>query len=144
MYLGKPLVLITSDLIDEAGFDVLVGTEESRVPSTHYTERAYVMAKGFIIHALQRPVGGLEDTITWLYLCPDGPQLLRQVIAESEVVKTGGVGMEAHNTDGISTSTVLEPSSHMMSLTSGALKMLRKHVLVLKDISHSNLDRSTG
>lgn len=137
-------MLITTNPTDEAGFDVLVGTEESRVPSIHYTERAYVMAKGFIIHALQRPVGGLEDVITWLYLCPDGPQLLRQVIAESEAVNNGGVGMEAHGPDGTPSSTVLEPTSHMMSLTSGALKMLRKHVLVLKDISHSNLDHSTG
>lgn len=137
-------MLTTTYLTDEAGFDVLVGTEESRIPSIHYTERAYVMAKGFIIHALQRPVGGLEDVITWLYLFPGGPQLLRQVIAESEAVDNGGVVTETQELGGSSNSTVPKPSTRMMPLTSGALKMLRKHVLVLKDISHNKMDNSAG
>lgn len=127
---------------DEAGFEVLIGTEESRVPSIYYTERAYVMAKGFIIHALQRPVGGLEDVITWLYLSTTGPQLLRQVIAESEAVDNGGAVTETQGPGGGSTSTVLESSSHMSPLSSGALKMLRRHVLVLKDILHNKVDHS--
>ena len=129
---------------DEAGFDVLIGTEESRVPSTHYTERAYVMAKGFITHALQRPVGGLEDVITWLYLSTTGPQLLRQVIAESEAVDNGGAVTEVQGPDGGSTSVASESSSHMSPLSSGALKMLRRHVLVLKDILHNKLDHGVG
>lgn len=138
------LILTILAPIDEAGFDVLVGTEESRVPSLHYTERAYVMSKGFIIHALQHPVGGLEGVTAWLYLSPDGPQLLRQVITESEAVDHGGEVTEARGPGGGPASVVLEPSLHMMPLTSGALKMLRKHVLVLKDILYNKLGHSAG
>ena len=102
------------------------------------------MSKGFIIHALQHPVGGLEDVITWLYLFPEGPQLLRQVIAESEAVDNGGIVEEAQGQGGGPTSAISRPSSHMTPLSSGALKMLRRHVLVLKDILNKKLDHSAG
>ena len=102
------------------------------------------MAKGFIIHALQHPIGGLEDVITWLYLLPDGPQLLRQVIAESEAVDNGGIVTEGQDPSEGSSSTVMKASSHMTPLSSGALKMLRKHVLMLKGILHKNLNHSAG
>ncbi|SLM38061.1 Ubiquitin-conjugating enzyme/RWD-like [Lasallia pustulata] len=138
------LVLVKEPYYNEAGFDVLVGTEESRIPSIHYSERAYVMAKGFIIHALQHPVGGLEDVIIWLYLLPDGPQLLRHVIAESEAVDNGGMLTEGQGPSEGSSSTVMKASSHMTPLSSGALKMLRKHVLMLKGTLHKNLNHSAG
>jgi ubiquitin-conjugating enzyme E2 O len=32
-----------------------------------YNEKAYVLSRGFVRHALEIPVGGLESEINWMY-----------------------------------------------------------------------------
>ena len=76
---------------DEAGFDVLVGNEDFKVASAQYTERAFVMSKGFIKGAFEHPLKGITDIIDWLYLSSQpGPHLLRQVVEESDdIIRQG-------------------------------------------------------
>ena len=72
---------------DEAGFDVLANTDESSTPSALYTERAFVLSRGFVHHALSSKPGGVTDVVEWLYDKPAmeraGPWLLRSVIEEA-------------------------------------------------------------
>jgi len=72
---------------DEAGFDILANTDESRTTSALYTERAFVLARGFVQRALNSKPGGMADIIEWLYDRPSteggGPWLLRTVIKEA-------------------------------------------------------------
>ena len=69
---------------DEAGFEVLANTDESRTTSAMYTERAYILARGFVERALTTNPGGITDIIQWLYReSPAGgrsPELLKKVI----------------------------------------------------------------
>ena len=81
------LVLVKEPYYNEAGFDVLVGTEESHVTSAQYTEKAFVMAKGFVKTALAQPPSGVADIINWLYLpSQPGPHLLELIVKESKAL----------------------------------------------------------
>ncbi|KAL9108284.1 MAG: hypothetical protein Q9227_006881 [Pyrenula ochraceoflavens] len=53
---------------NEAGFESLEASGEYAIESAHYTEKCYVMARGFIKHALRNLVLGFEDVLTWNYL----------------------------------------------------------------------------
>ncbi|KAI9811714.1 MAG: hypothetical protein M1827_005259 [Pycnora praestabilis] len=83
------LVLVKEPYYNEAGFDILADTEDSRVTSAQYTEKAYVLARGFVNHALQYPVEGFEYVLQWLYLPRqrNGPEMLREVtLAAKDVI----------------------------------------------------------
>ncbi|KAI9841779.1 MAG: hypothetical protein M1838_003424, partial [Thelocarpon superellum] len=49
------LVLVKEPYYNEAGFEILVGTDESRIASAQYSERAYLLGQSFVIHALMHP-----------------------------------------------------------------------------------------
>lgn len=83
------LVLVRSPYFNEAGYEGLVGTEESKRPSALYSERVFLRAKGFLISALsrsERPSGlsGLQDIIEWIYRNAQGPRLLNATIQDVE------------------------------------------------------------
>lgn len=72
-------------MADEAGFDVLIGSAESQIPCALYSEKVYVMSKGFIKTALTTEPQGLADVIRWLYLSSQpGPSLLRRIVDDSK------------------------------------------------------------
>lgn len=128
------LVLVKEPYYNEAGFDALVGSDESRVTSAQYSERALVMAKGFVRHALRHPVGGLEVVVDWLYLPGPGerPQLLKKILETSrEIVR------RSEAKDDMSGEAVVRPalasSEEVTRVSSGALVLLRKHVLALEE-----------
>ena len=105
---------------DEAGFEILVGDNDSNVNSNLYSERARVMAKAFIARAITHQVGGLEDVIKWLYLAGDGPQLLQQSIKESRALLEDGEG-EGNAERG-----------SVPRLSSGAKILLRRHLQAME------------
>ncbi len=79
------LVLVKEPYYNEAGFDILMGSEESRTTSAQYTEKAFVLAKRFVKTALVQLPEGIEDIIQWLYLpSQPGPHLLNLVVEESK------------------------------------------------------------
>lgn len=68
----QALVLVKAPFFNEAGFE---GYEDMkpdqggyRIAGLQYAEKAFVMARGFVRHACERPVGGLEDVVAWIYL----------------------------------------------------------------------------
>ncbi|KAG1838169.1 hypothetical protein F4604DRAFT_1998295 [Suillus subluteus] len=61
------LVLVKEPWFCEPAYEKLRGTEEGMVNSQLYSEKAYVLSRGFVRRALEIPVGGLEAEIDWLY-----------------------------------------------------------------------------
>ncbi|GFF34965.1 hypothetical protein IFM58399_04051 [Aspergillus lentulus] len=131
------LVLVKNPFYNEAGYDVLAVDDKRRVESSQYTEKAFLTTRNFIKHALQHPVAGLEDVLTWNYLksgqkddASSRPHLLRRAIDSA-------VGMiEHHNntstTDKFDEENAAAPFVSRLSL--GAVVMLRKHVTDLEKI----------
>jgi len=128
------LVLVKEPYYNEAGFDALVGTEESRITSSQYSERALVMAKGFVRHALVRPVGGFEDAVDWLYLPGRGerPQLLQRILESSREIVRRSEAKADKNGETLA-GPGLASSEEVTRVSSGALVLLRKHVVALEE-----------
>ncbi|KAJ2919249.1 hypothetical protein MD484_g1157, partial [Candolleomyces efflorescens] len=72
------LVLVKEPWFCEPAFDKLRGTEEGTINSRLYSEKAYVLSRGFIRRALEIPLGGLEKEIEWLYYTNGGLQKVLQ------------------------------------------------------------------
>lgn len=122
---------------DEAGFDVLIGSADSRIPSELYTEKVYVLSKAFIKTALLLPPEGLDGVIKWLYLTsPEpGPRLLRRVVEDSEALLP-----ESHAANAIdeARSQTNESAPGTTKLSAGALILLRRNLVWLKDCLDSD------
>ncbi|KAF7306777.1 Isocitrate lyase [Mycena indigotica] len=61
------LVLVKEPWFCEPAYEKLRGTEEGIVNSRLYSEKAYVLSRGFVRRALELPPGGLETEIEWLF-----------------------------------------------------------------------------
>ncbi|KZT72795.1 hypothetical protein DAEQUDRAFT_722414 [Daedalea quercina L-15889] len=61
------LVLVKEPWFCEPAYEKLRGTEEGIVNSRLYSEKAYVLSRGFVRRALEIPLGGLEKEIYWFY-----------------------------------------------------------------------------
>jgi len=62
------LVFVRQPLYNEAGFELYREEKLFTLESQQYNEKAYVIARGFLKHALLRPVEGLDDVLSWLYV----------------------------------------------------------------------------
>ena len=123
-------------MIDEAGFDVLIGSAESQVPSSLYSEKAYVMSKGFIKTALTTMPHGLADVVQWLYLTSQpGPQLLRRVVDDSKKLLANKTTTSAF---GSAPDELGERGSTRAKLSTGASILLRRNVEWLEDFMMRN------
>lgn len=65
------LVFVKKPFYNEAGFEGYENDPAYTRESEQYSEKAFVMARGFVKHALSRPPGGMEDVLAWLYLPRD-------------------------------------------------------------------------
>ena len=133
-------------MLDEAGFDVLIGSAESQVPSALYSEKVYVMAKGFIKTALTNAPHGIADIVNWLYLSRQpGPQLLRRVLDDAKKLLTNTTYTSSTNNNTISTAssaisntTMDERGFARAKLSTGASILLQRHVDWLEDFMRRN------
>ena len=118
-------------MADEAGFDVLIGSEETQLPSAMYSERVYVMSKVFIKTALTNPPRGLADIIQWLYLSSQpGPHLLRRVFDDSRKLLDNNTTV---NTDGSASGEMGDGGFTVARLSTGASIVLKRHVDWMED-----------
>ena len=130
-------------MVDEAGFDALVGSEESRLSSRLYSERALVMSKGFVAYALSHQVAGLDDIIKWLYLSrtAEGPRLLEKIVEESRILLQQPVPEEERDflpQGSLDQTPLVEQQRGRVNLSSGAKMLLQKHLTVLTRILSDN------
>lgn len=114
-------------MADEAGFDVLIGSEGAQLPSAMYSERVYVMSKVFVKTALSNPPLGLADIIQWLYLpSQPGPRLLLRVYDDSRKLLD-------NNTHGGKSDGMGERGFMIARLSAGAAILLKRHVDWMED-----------
>ncbi|EPQ29104.1 uncharacterized protein PFL1_03393 [Pseudozyma flocculosa PF-1] len=96
------LVLVREPWFTEPAYEKLKGTEEGEVNSALYSEKAFVLARGFVRRALEQPPQGLRDELEFLYYGADSRgegepavrgrlekvmQRCRDLIAEAEEAK---------------------------------------------------------
>jgi len=89
------LVLVKEPWFCEPAFEKLRGTDEGTVNSRLYSEKAYVLSRGFVRRALEIPLGGLEAEINWLYytqgrlakVLQDSRALIQKSQLESEIAE---------------------------------------------------------
>ncbi|KAH8120020.1 hypothetical protein DFH11DRAFT_1557864 [Phellopilus nigrolimitatus] len=74
------LVLVKDPWFCEPAYEKWRGTDEGRVNSRLYSEKAYVLSRGFVRRALELPLGSLQDVIKDIYLSRGR---LEQVIKKS-------------------------------------------------------------
>ncbi|KAF8421398.1 hypothetical protein EV426DRAFT_705713 [Tirmania nivea] len=130
------LVLVKEPYYNEAGFSIYQNTPEAHLNSLLYSEKAYILARGFIKRVLTRPVSGFEEEIRWLYLPSyekrGGLGLLRKVVAGMKSVvwrserrvddsREVDVGAEV-GTEGVG------------RVSAGALVLLRRNLGALEEI----------
>ena len=81
----QTLSLISYQRTDEAGFEALQGIAQANPTSAVYSERAFVLSRGFVAKALQSLPAGCASIIEWLYLpSRNGPSLLRIVVQDCQ------------------------------------------------------------
>ncbi|KAL9008389.1 MAG: hypothetical protein Q9173_006480 [Seirophora scorigena] len=72
---------------DEAGYEALQGTAKSKHTSALYSEKAFVLSRGFVARALEDLPAGVADVIRWLYLpAPHGPCMLHTVTEDCNII----------------------------------------------------------
>lgn len=122
------LVLVREPWYNEAGFSIYQGSADVSLASQLYSEKAFMLARGFVRHALEHPVQGFEDVIEWLYLKkePEGPGLLRQVLerANKVIERSEGPGAENLGID--------DTPEGVGRVSKGALVMLKRDLEALK------------
>ncbi|KAL4810005.1 hypothetical protein BDV18DRAFT_130100 [Aspergillus unguis] len=81
------LVLVRDPYYNEAGYEVFAARDERRLEASQYTEKAFLDTRKFIMRALEQPVIGFEDVLTWQYLSGPSssrPRLLRKAIEKAQ------------------------------------------------------------
>ncbi|KAI5821494.1 hypothetical protein BZA77DRAFT_289264 [Pyronema omphalodes] len=135
------LVLVREPWYNEAGYNIYEGSEQVALNSQLYSERAYILARGFVKHVLQTPVQGFESVIEWLYLPPGcgtvkheedgeelgpGSSLLNEVVMSAKEV--------VRRSEGSTVLTAEETTNGIGKVSKGALALLKRHLSVLEAI----------
>lgn len=115
----QALVLVKDPFYNEAGYDIL-SAQDTAVAAANYSERAYVLTRGFVAHALQNPIPGLSQELDWLY--HGEPGYLETVIARSDMVIQRSLG----NQNQLYTS-----NSSVTKVSKGALVILQRFLSAL-------------
>ena len=130
------LVLNNAPYFNEAGFDALIGSEESLVNSALYSERAFVMARGFVAYVTLHEIAGLEDVIEWLYRkTATGPNLFQKIADECRnILDVGQVGTESSlvSSNDQRQGKLVAAAGGKTHLSSGARILLRRHISTIE------------
>ncbi|KAI9371857.1 hypothetical protein BJX61DRAFT_484499 [Aspergillus egyptiacus] len=136
------LVLVKTPFYNEAGYEALAAEDSRRVEASQYSERAFLMTRNFILHALNHGVSGLEDILAWNYLPASPsirPQLLRRAIQ-------GALAKIEHHNRTSSEQSDQGPSPSMPSsrLSLGAVAILKRHIADLETVESQIVTQSSS
>ncbi|BFZ63276.1 serine/threonine protein kinase [Saitoella coloradoensis] len=95
----QALVLNREPYYNEAGFGVYQGTREAAVSSGLYSEKVYILARGFVKYVLEHDIDGFADELKWLYAAPDGPHFLKKVVETGREIVERSIGEPATATE---------------------------------------------
>jgi ubiquitin-conjugating enzyme E2 O len=87
------LVMVRNPFFNEAGFENEEASGGYKLEAAQYAEKAFLMARRFVKHALEQPPVGLESALAWLYLPRDGVRssgLITRILQR-------GAGLLKHN-----------------------------------------------
>lgn len=118
----QALVLNKTPYYNEAGYDAVQNTDESAVNAELYSERTFVLSRGFVLYALENNVEEFQNVIEYLYF---KQSYLRKILEwEKEV-------LDNSETDQITSST----SDRITRVTKGARILLLKNYQSLKRLA---------
>jgi ubiquitin-conjugating enzyme E2 O len=83
------LVFVKKPFYNEAGFEGYENDKAYTRESELYSEKAFLMARGFVKYALTQPPRGMEDVLSWVYLSSqnaNSTSLLKSIIARGRTV----------------------------------------------------------
>lgn len=120
----QALVLVKEPYYNEAGYDIL-SAKDTAIAAANYSERAYVLTRAFVAHALQHPIQGLEKEISWLYRGP--PAFLNLVMTRAEGVVA--------NSEGRDFDAAMADEGDILKVSRGALLLLKRTLKTLMDIA---------
>lgn len=153
------LVFVKAPFYNEAGFEGYEQTKEYTNESLHYSEKAYVMGRNFVKHALSSPINAMEDVLAWTYLPrirdhggqlaalqEDQSGLLKKVIVRSQALMNRSEELRAPSKQlggdddvdrlvGGDGEGGDETKVFMRPLSKGAFVMLRRTLKVLEDLN---------
>jgi ubiquitin-conjugating enzyme E2 O len=116
--------LVKEPYYNEAGYDVLVGSDEAVVPSRQYSEWVYFNSREYIRHMMDYNYEPFNEVADWLYSSTDGgaPKLLpRSIEAIKDIL--GFEGREQ------------QMRGSLMSVSKGALPMFRRSLAMLQTLA---------
>jgi len=126
-------VLVKQPYFCEPSFERMRGTEEGNLNSKLYNERAYVMARGFVRHALEASPAGLSDEIHWLYYTRG--KLAKVIRDSSSLIASSQQFQDAP----LTTSSVgYENERAILRLTLGGILPLQRTLLHLQALLSSD------
>lgn len=128
----QSLILVKEPYYNEAGFEVLTASDDNAVASRNYSERAYVLTRDFVAHALEDPPAALEHELRWLYIGPGN--LLTRVIARATAA------MQEPVNAGDTANGKAKPSEdeYRIGISRGAQLLLRRTIAKLHTIAAVN------
>lgn len=118
------LVLVREPYFNEAGYEVHIGNEQSKLPSAQYSEKVYFQTRGFIKHALQLKLEPFGSVLEWLYINkdPGSPHLLDKAVKSlKEVIADEGKGN-------------IKAAGLNYPISRGAMIMFKRHLDALEQI----------
>jgi ubiquitin-conjugating enzyme E2 O len=108
-----------------------MGAEEAILNSALYTEKAFILARGFVKHVLMHPIQGLEDVIRSIYLPGQegGWNLLQEVVQQCKDIICRSEDKEA-----VPDIPVTPNDDGVLRISAGALILLRRNLTALEGI----------
>jgi ubiquitin-conjugating enzyme E2 O len=128
----QSLVLVKEPYYNEAGYDVLVGSDEAVVPSRQYSEWVYFNSREYIRKMMEYDFEPFKDVADWLYRSNDAeaPKLLpRSIEAIKDILGFEGRKQQLRGS--------------LVGVSKGALPMFRRSLAMLQILVDHN-DASSG
>ena len=108
-----------------------MGAEEAVLNSALYTEKAFILARGFVTHVLTHPVQGLEDVIRSIYLPEqeDGWNLLQEVVQQCR-----DIICRSEDKHAVPDPSTVPDNGRVVRVSAGALILLKRNLAALEGI----------
>ncbi|KAK7203368.1 hypothetical protein BZA70DRAFT_283521 [Myxozyma melibiosi] len=128
----QALVLNNTPYFNEAGYDAMINTDESAVSAELYSQRTFVLSRGFVLYALENPVEEFASVIEHLYYkkgyFKKNLEWIKEVLDNSTTGNAGNTSLAA--------ATDAKASSERISRVSkGARMVLERHYQSLKQLA---------
>ena len=121
----------------EPAYEKLRNTQEGLVNSRLYSEKAYVLSRGFVRRALEIPLEGLESELNWFYY--ENGRLQSVICDARELVEKSKEGGDSDEL-----AMTVESDRAVPRLTAGGALMLSRTLLKLDVLWEAWTSRAPG